>query len=168
SQFSNEILLRKQQWLETIKTDPEWILNLDADEIFEDQFKYEIRQLTDISDVYVYNFRLFDFWDEKHYREDQFWCAHRYYRPFLARYNRNFNYIWNEQPQHCGRFPVNILELPNRTSELRLKHLGWARETDRLEKYHRYKRLDPGSVYGLKGQYESILDHKPVLIKWVE
>lgn len=34
SKFSNEINLRKQQWDEVIKTNPEWILNIDADHVF--------------------------------------------------------------------------------------------------------------------------------------
>ena len=45
SKFSNEVSLRRQQWNETIKTNPDWIVFLDADEIFEDKFKDYIRVL---------------------------------------------------------------------------------------------------------------------------
>lgn len=168
SEFSNEVILRKKQWEETIKTNPDWILNLDADEIFEDKFRFEIQDLIENQDVQVYYFRLYDFWNETSYRDDKYWCAHYYYRPFLVRYNKNFVYTWHEVPQHCGRFPKNILELPGKCSELRLKHYGWAKYENRLKKYDRYKALDPNALYGWKEQYESILDKYPHLVEWAE
>jgi len=42
------------------------------------------------------------------------------------------------KPQHCGRYSRNIHNLPNVISELRLKHLGWANEQERLQKFERY------------------------------
>lgn len=168
SKFSNEINLRRQQWEETIKTRPDWIVILDADEIFENRFKDHVLELIKNPNIDVYTFRLYDFWDETHYREDQFWNAHYRYRPFLIRYKPDFQYHWHEIPQHCGRHPYNILNLPSATSDLRLKHYGWAIEADRKAKYQRYKLLDPDAKYGWKEQYESILDPNPNLIEWNE
>ena len=91
SKFSNEILLRKQQWQETLKHDPEWILNLDADEIFEKKMRSTIKQLTNQTSTDIWCFRLYDFWDMEHYREDQFWRAHSTYRVFLIRYKKEFS-----------------------------------------------------------------------------
>mgnify|MGYP003414643337 CR=1 FL=1 len=166
SKFSNEVELRKQQWEETIKTDPEWILSLDADEVFEDKFKDNIKPLLAKSKVDVYYFRLYDFWDQDHYREDRFWMAHLYYRPYLVRYKKNVKYEWEEVPQHCGRFPKTIFQFTMATSPLRLKHYGWATEEDRKAKHERYKKLDPEAKYGWKEQYDSILDPSPRLIRW--
>lgn len=168
SLFSNEVNLRKLQFEETIKTNPDWILFLDADEMFEPAFKDNIKQLISDSTVDVYYFRLYDFWNETQYRDDIFWSAHHYYRPYLMRYNPNFKYEWKEQAQHCGRLPVNISLLPYRTSEMRLKHYGWAKEKDRIEKYERYKKLDPDATYGWKEQYDSILDKNPNLVTWID
>lgn len=168
SRFSNESVLRKQQWHETIRTEPEWILNLDADEMFESRFKDEVRALIRNDHIDVYCFRLYDFWNEDHYREDRYWCAHLTYRPFLVRYRSNFTYTWRETPQHCGRFPANLFMQPSAISSLRLKHFGWANERDRVKKYQRYLELDPGGTYGWAEQYESILDKNPRLIKWEE
>ncbi len=168
SMFSNEVELRKLQWNETIKTNPEWILNLDADEIFEDKFKDVVKQLITVPGVYAYRFRLYDFWDGTHFREDGYWCAHLFYRPFLVRYKPDFAYEWHEQPQHCGRFPRNILFLPWADSDLRLKHMGWAQPGDRLQKFIRYRKLDPEGKYGIKGHYKSILDKNPNIIEWIE
>ena len=166
SMFANEVELRKKQWSETIRTNPDWILNLDADEIFEDGFWDDVENLMDRSDMDFYSFRLYDMWDETHYREDKHWNAHSIYRPFLMRYQPCFNYAWNETPQHCGRFPINALLFPNTTSECRVKHFGWATKIDRTAKYKRYKLLDPDAIYGSREQYDSIMDTNPNLIKW--
>lgn len=168
SKFSNADL-RKQQWEETIKTNPDWILNLDADEMFEKQFANEVGHLINQQDIDVWCFRLYDFWDESHYREDPFWRAHLYSRPFLLRYQSHLHYEWKETPPlHCSRFPDNILELPKEVSSLRLKHFGWADQKKRLAKYQRYSTLDPEGRYGWKEQYESILEESPRLISWTE
>lgn len=168
SMFHNEIHLRKQQWEETLKMNPEWILNLDADEMFESRFNDQVHELLRQTDYDVYCFRLYDFWDEYHYREDEYWRSHLTYRPFLVRYRKDFYYTWNEVPLHCGRFPENIFELPHKKSELRLKHFGWVSPQSRYEKYDRYLKLDPQGRYGSKKQYETILDERPNLIKWKE
>lgn len=168
SKFSNEIELRKQQWEETISTEPDWILNMDADEIFEDKFRQDIQHLL-VQDTFdLYSFRIYDFWNETHYREDSYWQAHFFYRPFLVRHRKDFPYTWKETPQHCGRFPKNIFQLPNSISPLRVKHYGWSKLAYRLEKHKRYLNLDPHAQYGIKEQYESILDENPNLVKWEE
>jgi glycosyltransferase involved in cell wall biosynthesis len=169
SRFSNEVTLRKQQWEETIKTNPDWILNLDADEMFENKFKTEVKNLVAVPDADAYVFRLYDFWNETQYRSDRFWCAHHYYKwLFLIKYKpQSEPFKWGETPQHCGRFPILNLQSP-RKSMMRIKHLGWARPEDRLAKYNRYKQLDPDAKYGWKEQYESILDPNPNLVTWME
>ncbi|MHA6484661.1 glycosyltransferase [Paenibacillus sp. strain BS8-2] len=168
SKFNNEVNLRKQQWEETIKTKPDWILNLDADEVFEKGFAARIKNMINYTDVDAYAFRLYDFWSPDHYRDDTYWRAHHSYRTFLIRYKEDMVVKWKETPQHCGRFPANTTELSHAKSELRLKHFGWSREEDRRAKYDRYKELDPQSLYGVKKQYESILDASPVLVPWQE
>ncbi len=168
SKFSNEIELRKQQWHETLATNPEWILNLDADEWFEDAFEREVPALLEREDVYLYSFRLYDFWNESAYREDEWWQAHRYYRPLLLRYRPDYAYVWRETKQHCGRFPENIYGLHNEISHLRLKHMGWAKPEDRLSKYQRYMELDPQGRDGSLEHYRSILDPSPNLAAWIE
>ncbi|UQZ34425.1 glycosyl transferase [Paenibacillus sp. PK3_47] len=168
SKFSNESELRKQQWAEVVKSKPEWILSLDADELFEARFAEDIHSLLQDGSCDLFCFRLYDFWDEQHYREDVYWRSHQSYRPFLLRYREDFQYAWNELPQHCGRLPENIFELPHQLSNLRLKHLGWSRADLRLDKYMRYMQLDPDGQYGWKEQYQSILDQHPRLVPWVE
>lgn len=166
SMFANESNLRKQQWNETIKTNPDWILNLDADEILEDSFWDNAEKLINNQEYDFYCFRLYDMWDKTHYREDEYWNSHSIYRPFLMRYQSSFHYLWNESPQHCGRFPNNTFSFKKAENEARIKHLGWATKEDREAKFKRYEELDPDAIYGIKEQYDSILDTSPNLIEW--
>ncbi len=168
SKFANEIELRKQQWDEALKENPDWIMNIDADHVWEKAMRTEIYKLINQDKVDVWCFRLYDFWDESHYRDDAIWCAHNTYRSFLIRYKKDFNYTWRETPQHCGHFPKNIYELPYGFSSMRLKHYGWAKKEDREAKFARYQKLDPGAKYGSQTQYDSALDSHPHLIEWVE
>ncbi|OLN32335.1 glycosyltransferase [Desulfosporosinus metallidurans] len=165
--FHNEISLRKQLWEMALSTNPEWIIILDADELFEESAPKRLRELLAHSlDIDYFSFRLFDLWTEKHYREDLLWQAHKWYRPFIVRNIPGFQAEWQETPQHCGRFPRNIMDLRGGTSPLRIKHLGWLRPQDRLAKYYRYKQLDPNGTYGNLEQYRSILDPNPNLVLW--
>lgn len=164
SMFANESSLRQKQWNETIKTNPDWILNLDADEFLEDGFWNHAQEMMDNKDYDLYAFRLFDMWNKTQYREDQYWNAHSIYRPFMIRYQPDFPYKWDDIPQHCGRFPMNILLQPIKNLQFRIKHFGWATHADRLNKKERYAVLDANSIYGIKEQYDSIMDEDPTLI----
>ena len=167
-QFDNEIALRKQLWDMAIKTNPDWLLCLDADELFEDKAQFKIDALLNQPTYDWYGFRLFDMWDEVNYRDDQHWNAHHRYWISLIRYQPNFEYQWRETGQHCGRFPCNLDELPGRGDGLRIKHLGWMKEEDRKAKFERYKKNDPGFLIGNAGQYKSILDKNPRLSVWID
>lgn len=168
SMFNNEVELRKKLWKAVVATNPDWILCLDADEIIEDRIVKHIKNIINQPYYDVMCFRLYDFWDEKHYREDMYWNAHTKCWPFLLRYQPQFNYIWKETPLHCGRFPSNILEQPYAISDIRIKHMGWSKEEDRIKKYQRYMELDREGKYGILQQYASILDKNPSLKEWEE
>jgi len=132
SLFANEVMLRKQQWAETLRADPAWILNLDADEIFEEGFAEQLDSiLTNQTEYDAVYFRLYDMWTETHYREDDYWQAHLYYRPFLVRYRPGVVYTWRKTPQHCGRLPLTIQEFPYLCHPARLSTTaGPGRQTD--------------------------------------
>ncbi|MCR8643035.1 glycosyltransferase family 2 protein [Paenibacillus sp. N1-5-1-14] len=168
STFHNEVKLRKQLWKETINSDPNWILHMDADEQFESIIPEQIHALLEQTGCDLFSFRLYDMWNKTHYREDEYWRAHLTYRPMLLRYRSSIPYFWREIAQHCGRFPENVFKLPNDISPIRVQHWGWADQLDRCRKFDRYMRLDPEAKYGWKGQYDSILDSNPHLVKWEE
>jgi len=168
--FHNEIELRKLCWNETVATGTDWILALDADEIFENRMKTEIDSLLNREDVDAWAFRLYDFWGSKeYYRDDHLWCAHKHYGIFLVRNKPDVVPKWRETPVHCGRIPMNVWETHRvANSDIRLKHYGWANADEHLAKYERYMKADGEGIYGSLEQYHSILDKNPHLVKWEE
>lgn len=166
-QFNNEVDLRKKQWDETVITGPDWILNLDADEILDEKSCAQIRSYASQKRNQYIGFRLFDMWDEQHYREDDIWSAHKRHKGFMFRYTPFFDYMWKDALQHCGRFPKNLSYFDLLACDIGVRHMGWSREADRIEKYNRYRRLDPDGKYGSVAQYQSILDPKPTLRPWL-
>lgn len=169
SLFAEEHKLRKLQWRETISTNPDWILSLDADEVFEKRFAVEIKTLlASDKSIDVYNFRRFDMWNETRYREDTLWCGHLKHEAYIMRYIPGFEYFFSNKNHHCGRLPRNLKYLKSQNSDLRLKHLGWACEERRREKYQRYMEIDGDGIHGDVNQYQSILDETPDLIGFME
>lgn len=168
SGFKQEYELRSLQWRETIRMSPAWILNLDADELLETAFGNTIEDVLRQQFVDLFCFRLYDMWDAGHYRDDEYWYAHRVYRPFLVRYRGQQDFSWPRMNQHCGRFPIEIESLPFALHPARIQHFGWANLQDRIKKAKRYMELDPKARYGDQGQYDSILDEQPPLKPWIE
>lgn len=165
SLFNKEYKLRTLQWKETIKTNPDWILFLDADEEFETLFENKVKYLIENNDIDAYCFRLYDMWDEEHYRSDANWNP-EIYRPFLIRYQPRYKYKFKKANQHCGRMPANVLHLNYVESIYRVKHYGWMDPNDRKLKYDRYKKMDPDGKFGNNDQYASILDKNPNLVRF--
>lgn len=169
--FTNEVTLRQQLWELATKDNPDWVLILDADEILEDNIRAMVRisGMSADPEAEAYTFRLFDMWDQDHYRDDALWTAHKRPWTMMVRYIPGREYIWREQPLHCGRFPMNAADgLAVKDSGLRIKHMGYARQDDRDMKWMRYSHLDPEGEYGNLAQYHSILDTSPTLRPWVD
>lgn len=166
SMFAQEGKLRKQQWDETVKMNPDWILFLDADEILENRFCDVKDILINNNDIDLFCFKLYDMWDNEHYRNDVYWNAHTRYMPFMLRYQPKFKYQFNMNNHHCGRMPMNSLKTDYANVDVRVKHYGWSREEDRKAKYERYMQLDPGGKFGILEQYESIMDKSPNLVRF--
>lgn len=164
SLFGQEHRLRRLQWEHTLAAGPDWILNLDADEQFEDSIRPLIRSLVDQTEVDAVLFRLYDMWNATQYRSDGNWRGHTVHRPFLVRPTPEMDGTWPERSQHAGRLPPSVGELDFWTCSVRLKHLGWADPADRRAKYERYRQLDPDGDWSPSGHYASILDPAPTLV----
>jgi len=167
SLFANETVLRSLQWKESLKLNPEWILILDADQIFEDRVVGQMNKLLETDKDAIY-FHEYDFWNESEYREDELWRAHLNWRLFIVRNKREESYSFRNMAQHCGSFPTQAYHYSYHLSDLRVKHFGWSREVDRKRKFKRYMKLDPDGKFGIMAQYLSILDEEPNLIKFEE
>ena len=163
---SNELALRKELWRLTTEqaNDGDWILCLDADELFVSGHMEYIKYLCKVLPIGVngIGFRLHDMWSDTKYRDDEHWQAHKYLWPMMVRYRKGFDYQWLEKPLHCGRFPANASNSCYPTM-IPIKHMGWSREADREKKFERYMRIDPCGENGILAQYQSIMDENPTL-----
>lgn len=170
SHFDREWELRTILWQAAVSINPDWLLSVDADEIYENKVKSQIHQLMNQEDFDWVGFRFFDFWgDFTHYRDDQYWNIHRRHTMTLVRYLPEYHYFYPQMNHHVPRLPLSYTVLPGHHSELRLKHLGWAgSEEERYRKYLRYLEKDPEGKWGSLKQYQSILDPKPNLVEWKE
>jgi GT2 family glycosyltransferase len=166
ARFNNEVELRAQQWKETISTHPDWILNLDADEILEDGCAQRLLVVAKQTRFRYIGFSLFDMWDDQHFRDDALWTAHKRSWGFMFRYTPFFGYAWKNTAQHCGRYPRNLEFFELGHCDIKIRHMGWSREADRIAKYKRYMELDPQGRFGSMAQYQSILDPSPHLVPW--
>lgn len=168
--FNQEWKLRKILWETALSTEPDWLLSVDADEIYETKAQKEIHRLINQEESDWLGFRFYDFWGSMtHYREDEHWHIHKRHTMTAVRYIPSYHYFYPEWDHHVPRLPLTSGLLPGLCTELRVKHLGWAcGEEDRYRKYQRYMKNDPESKWGSLAHYESILDPNPHLLEWKE
>nr|WP_154984400.1 glycosyltransferase [Paenibacillus xylanexedens] len=168
--FAEEWRLRNTLWQAAVSTDPDWLLSVDADELYSAEAKKAMRKLIDQDYVDWFAFRFYDMWGcRTHYREDELWSMHKRHTASLVRYMPGYPYFYPQQNHHVPRLPASCTVLSGVCTELKVQHLGWAGSLeDRVRKYLRYKRIDPHGEWGNPAQYESILDPEPRLLPWKE
>lgn len=170
SMFAEEWKLRSILWQAAASTSPDWLLAVDADELYEERAKRNIRSLINQNRYDWVSFRLHDLWGSRqYYREDELWQAHKGATMTLVRYFPDYPYFYPQMQHHVPRLPLTCSALPGLITDLRIKHLGWSGPLEeRVEKYVRYRKMDPEGRWGNSEQYESILDLKPNLLEWKE
>ena len=167
SGFDNESKSRSRLWGEVVKTNPDWILALDADEIPEKKLLDKLPELMENKAVDIYAFKVYDMWREGFYREDELWKPS--YWTLMIRYQPKFKYKYQRKKIHCDRLPYNaVTTLTVCNYPLKVQHLGWLRDEDKKKKYDRYMSLDSEDKFGSMEQYKSILDKEPNLVRFKE
>lgn len=167
--FANEVTLRKMLYAKVLLRRPDWLIIIDADEVYHPASREAFQALMSRTDVDIWGFRLYDMWDANHYRSDRLWLAHEIHTYMMMRVMPEFVPRWLEIPQHCGRLPDNYRSLRLQgTDQIRIKHYGWTRPEDRVKKYERNMSHDAEGKYGVWEAYQSILDPTPHLVKWVD
>ncbi|MCS1351934.1 glycosyltransferase [Mechercharimyces sp. CAU 1602] len=169
SSFQEEWKLRQLVWETACDCKPDWILVIDADEIYEEQALHKLRELINQGEYDWYGFQFYDFWDGyTHYRQDHLWRS-PHVKVTLVRYIPELAYTFPQMNHHVPKIPLIYQQLPGKVTDLRVKHLGWAGdEKERYQKYLRYLEMDPEGKYGSMAQYQSILDKNPRLVEWKE
>ena len=141
----NESKLRERLW-EMVRRrgfEGDWVLTLDADEIFDEAFSAELAILMSSSYDWV-SFHLLDLWNRKEYRRDGFWS------PVVARLFRFKDLPYSISGEiHCKNVPRYVYETDNGVcrSDIALKHLGYLREEDREKKFLFYSQKSVGLDY---------------------
>ena len=139
----DESRFRARLWELTLQAEPDSILAIDADEVFEERMKHEV-SLIDHEEFEAIEFRLFDFWNGYTHCVSTAlgtrgpngygcWCATVPERPTRGRLAAFtvVGFLWS-----CGG------QIPVYQSDLRVKHYGWARPEDVRRKYERYRAIE--------------------------
>jgi len=168
----NEKLLRETLYEMVIERNVDWVLAIDSDEIFEDRFKQEIREMMKQS-LDWYSFNWYNFWTPDSY--------HRISPSSMKSLRRLFRYLPNELPNfisayhHCGSVPNWVYWNSNgKETDIRVKHLGFIRKEDRLARIKINE--DTSNWYSFKWEYAKELkkleqlyeNGKLKLTKWKE
>jgi glycosyltransferase involved in cell wall biosynthesis len=132
-------------------TEPDWILFLDIDEVFEEALAGQIQALMQIQDCGIWGFRMLHFWKSRtHFRVDGRWGEETlgHVHPRLVRNVPSL--FFPPQPIHGA----HVLGAQGRPllSDLLIKHYGYAHAEEVVRKCRRYREVDPG------GDYEHLLD----------
>lgn len=142
----------------------DWILAIDCDEILygTEQLKGGLEQTAyDVLGITFYHM-----WNDTQYRTDKLWApvtSSRLFRFFEGGEFRNRKLACGSEPTYVQELIRRGRFLPN--TPLRMKHLGYVRDEDKIAKYQRYMELD-GGAYHNRAHLESILDPNPTLVDW--
>lgn len=127
---------------------PQWILALDVDERLEINFREKVERSIRVASILgrsVISFRLLELWDsENNYRVDGIWGNKRRNRlfrwiPSHQIENVAFHGSWLSVEHHLNGSPFR--------SNHRIYHLGTMKETLRIERIAKYRRLDPNNEF---------------------
>lgn len=142
-----------------------WFLCLDADERIEERLCRDLPMLVTEADarkVDAYSLHHRDLWNDRfHYRVDGVWANRAVYRLF-----RNVNGHTKFDPRRLHRYwlPFEILsDIENVGASIpyAIYHLRMIRPMDRLARYQRYSRIDPGNRFQKQG-YGYLVDEEGI------
>lgn len=147
----------KQSLLENyiVPMKPDWILCLDADEVFDERLdRGRLEELTIRGEI-AFTFYFVQLYDsEDKMRVDGYWSGFRNVR--FWKYIPEANQVWQRTALHCGLAPMYAYNWCA-DSEYIVKHYGYLKATDRERKKLRYDKYDPQAWYKSKEWYDSIL-----------
>jgi len=133
--------LQSKLWQLASGENPDWVLAINTDEIFEDRIIDEIGLLLEQNDYDIVCFRVFHFWkSDSHYRIDGNWNPWKNFQPFIVRY----------KPELEKADPYT--DVYSFFSDIRIKHFGWDRKADEEDTKILLEEWVPSKqLYFLKG-----------------
>jgi len=138
-------------------TQPDWMLMLDIDEVFEDRIVDCLDDMLAQDACTVWGFHMLHFWRGKtHFRMDGPWGREtlNHVHPRLFRDQPGLRYPF--QAIHGA----HILGVQGQAalSGIRIKHYGYSYPDKVREKYEQYRRVDP------EGDYEHLVDESGLML----
>lgn len=168
--WENESELRQELLDFALYHNPDWLIAIDADELYEaDRMNEQLPYLMSQTEADWVGFRFYDMWnDEQHYRDDDIWPAGTYYAPRMFKVLQGIQYSFPQVRRHCGSVPANVRHCSGINSSVRVKHLGWMKPDDRDKKYLDRLADDPKNEFYPVEVYDAILEigKKATLVNW--
>lgn len=165
----NESILRSTLWEKCTKLckDGDYILINDCDELPTQKSIENFEKAIKIGESLggdALAWRKYDMWNKTQYRENPpLWQAHFNPLVWCVKYKKDYDYYWNPSKLHCGSLPINAYYHAF-VSKLQVQHMAYSTPELRKEKVEFYTNVDKEGKWGIKAQYDSILDENPTLI----
>ena len=151
-------------------TEPDWIVMMDIDEVFEARIAERVGPMMGLGDVAVWGFRMLHFWRGKtHFRIDSQWGqeTRHHIHPRLFRNQPGAHF----PPQQIHGAHILGIEGRAALSDVVIRHYGYSYPEQVLAKHRLYSQVDPGGDYrhlveeaGLTlVEYAEDMDLSPVL-----
>ena len=138
-------------------TEPDWLLVMDIDEVFEERIADELPWMLEQEEFAAWGFRMLHFWRGRtHFRVDGVWGREttHHIHPRLFR-NQPSLYF---PPQTIHGAHVLGLKGKCALSHVCIKHYGYSYPDEVRRKYERYVRVDP------EGDYEHLVDESELAL----
>jgi glycosyltransferase involved in cell wall biosynthesis len=151
-------------------TDPDWILMVDIDEVFEDRIVDRIGAMMDSDRFAMWGFRMVHFWGGRtHFRIDATWGLETRHHIHTRLFRNQPGLHFPPQPIHGAH--VLGLEGDAALSDLAIKHYGYASLEGNAAKAALYSQVDPSGNYShllsedgaIFVEYREGMDLAPVL-----
>ena len=164
----------ERNWLlqEALKTDADWCISIDGDEVYEDKFIERVQQMMHPRnpETFAYSYRWRTIWDrnngEEYFRVDSTFGGFTNYRFFRLMKGQE---ITSQHPEghHCGSAPI-IAQENIAWSNIRVKHLGYDTPEQRQSKFEFYQANDHFKDKRSIGNddYSHLIDRNVVLEKY--
>lgn len=138
-------------------TEPDWILMMDIDEVFEETIADELEWMLNHDEVAAWGFRMLHFWRGRtHFRVDGAWGRETVHHIHPRLFRNQPGLHFPAQKIHGAH--VVGLEGRCALSEVCIKHYGYSYPEEVQRKYDRYIHQDP------EGDYEHLIDESDLTL----
>lgn len=138
---------------------PDWIIALDADEVFAPEFtRSEAERLANLQEISYYFLIVNLYNDTEHFAHStgiqRFWNV-RFYK-----YMPEFGLQFQKKALHCGLGPP-VTYMYGWHAPYYVEHYGLMTKEDRLRKYNRYMQYDPTRKFKTSNYYDELIQDLP-------